>query len=135
MIQPTSTGQLRDIDLPLKCQRNGRIPPRDVNSHVLSWLVILYANFKMTPEAIQVFEHMRVCGFKPHLHACTVLLNVLVKERVNDIDEALHLRDVMEAKGLYPGVVTYNAILRKLCEEGRIKDANKLLLEMSEKKI
>ncbi|KAL2505736.1 Uncharacterized protein Adt_21357 [Abeliophyllum distichum] len=27
MIQPTSTAQLRDIDLPLKCKCNGRIPP------------------------------------------------------------------------------------------------------------
>ncbi|KAL8195383.1 hypothetical protein R6Q57_025786 [Mikania cordata] len=52
---------------------------QDVNSHVLSWLVIFYANLKMNHDAIQVFEHMRrVQGLKPHLPACTVLLNSLV---------------------------------------------------------
>ena len=62
---------------------NALIPTQDdpdVNSHVLSWLVITYANSKMTQDAIQVLEHMRVHGFKPHLHACTVLLNSLVKD-------------------------------------------------------
>ncbi len=54
---------------------------------------------------------------------------------INDLEEALRLCKVMEAKGLYPGVVTYNSILRKLCEEGRIRDANKLLHEMSERKV
>ncbi|KAK3018323.1 hypothetical protein RJ639_002978 [Escallonia herrerae] len=200
----------------------------DVNAHVLSWLLIIYGNLKMTQDAIQVFEHMRAKGFRPHLHACTVLLNSLVKERltdmawkayksmikagvdsniyvfnvlilaccksgdvekaeellgemelkgifpdlftyntlislyckkgmhyealcvqdrmerggvcpdivtVNELDEALRLRKEMEHKGLIPGVVTYNSILRKLCEESRLKDANKLLNEMGEKKI
>ncbi|PWA99746.1 tetratricopeptide repeat (TPR)-like superfamily protein [Artemisia annua] len=172
----------------------------DVNCHVLSLLVIYYANMKMTQDAIQVFEHMRVHGLKLHLPACTVLLNTLVKERLTDtmwkcykkmvkigIVANLHIYNVlihaccksldvekaeeviaemefkcvspdlftyntlislyckkgfaectimmkMEAKGLFPGTVTYK-ILRKLCEESRIKDANKLLIEMSGNKV
>ena len=57
----------------------------DLNSQILSWLVIFYANSRMTQEAIQVFERMRVHGFKPHLHACTVLLNSLAKVRLTDM--------------------------------------------------
>ncbi|KAM2068732.1 hypothetical protein PS2_000346 [Malus domestica] len=57
----------------------------DVNSHVLSWLVIFYANSKMTQDAIQVLGHMRVHGFKPPLHACTVLLSSLVKDRLTNM--------------------------------------------------
>ncbi|XP_061346446.1 pentatricopeptide repeat-containing protein At5g38730-like [Gastrolobium bilobum] len=244
----------------------------EVNSHVLSWLVIHYAKSKMTQDAIQVFEQMRLLyKVKPHLHACTVLLNCLVNDgitnmvwkihkrmvqggvvlniyiynclihacsksgdveraeqllnemeakgalpdiftyntlislyckkgmhyealsiqdkmekeginldivsynsliygfcregrmreamrmfseiksaapnhvtyttlidgycKTNELEQALKMRELMEAKGLYPGVVTYNSILRKLCQDGRIKDANKLLNEMSERKV
>lgn len=243
----------------------------DINSQILSWLVIYYANLRMTYDAIQVFEQIRTHGFRPHLPACTVLLNSLVKDglttmvwkvfkkiirvgvvpnlhiynvlihaccksgdvekaeslfsemelkgvvpdlftfntlislyckrgmhyealsvqnrmesrgispdivtynsliygyckegrmphavrlfreikaatpnnityttlidgycRLNDLEEALRLCKVMEAKGLYLGVVTYNSILRMLCKEGRIKHANELLKEMNERKI
>ncbi|KAB2597416.1 pentatricopeptide repeat-containing protein [Pyrus ussuriensis x Pyrus communis] len=199
------------------------------------WLVIFYANSKMTQGAIQVLGHMRVHGFKPHLHAFTVLLSSLVKHRltnmvwklihaccksggvekaesllsemefkcalpdlftyntlislyskrgmhyealsvrdrmerarvgrmreavrlfreikgatpnhityttfidgycrVNDLEESLRLCEVMKAKELYPGVVTYNSILRKLYEESRMRDVNKLLNEMGERNV
>ncbi|KAL5772418.1 hypothetical protein ACOSQ2_012342 [Xanthoceras sorbifolium] len=33
----------------------------------------------------QVFDQMRVHGLRPHLHACTVLLNSLVKDRLTDM--------------------------------------------------
>ncbi|CAD5333414.1 unnamed protein product [Arabidopsis thaliana] len=192
--------------------------PEDV-SHVFSWLMIYYAKAGMINDSIVVFEQIRSCGLKPHLQACTVLLNSLVKQRLtdtvwkifkkmvklgvvanihvynvlvhacsksgdpekaekllsemeekegrmreatrlfreikddvtanhvtyttlidgycrmNDIDEALRLREVMESRGFSPGVVTYNSILRKLCEDGRIREANRLLTEMSGKKI
>lgn len=42
---------------------------------------------------------------------------------------------MMEVKGFYLGVVIYNSIFRKLCEEGRIRDVNKFLNEMNEKKV
>ncbi|GER35737.1 pentatricopeptide repeat-containing protein [Striga asiatica] len=51
--------------------------------------------------------------------------------RAGDTNEALKLREFMESKELYPAVVTFNAILRRLCEEGRIQDANKLPKEKS----
>ncbi|XP_057453627.1 pentatricopeptide repeat-containing protein At5g38730 [Lotus japonicus] len=243
----------------------------EVNSQVLSWLVIHYAKSRMTQDALQVFEQMRLYQLKPHLPACTVLLSSLLKDgttnvvwkihkrlvqdgvvlniyiynclihacsksrdverakqllnemeekgvvpdiftyntlislyckkgmhyealsiqdkmereginldivsynsliygfckegrmreatrmfseikdatpnhvtyttlidgycKANELDQALKVRELMEAKGLYPGVATYNSILRKLCQDGRIRDANKLLNEMSEKKV
>ncbi|KAL8551051.1 hypothetical protein ACS0TY_000217 [Phlomoides rotata] len=42
-------------------------------------------------------------------------------DRVDDIDEVL--LDIIEAKQLYPGVVTYNALLRKECAEGDMGSA------------
>ena len=41
----------------------------------------------------------------------------------------------MEAKGLCPGVETFNSIIHKLVEEGEMKAANDLLNEMDERKI
>ncbi|KAI3799089.1 hypothetical protein L1987_34379 [Smallanthus sonchifolius] len=158
---------------------------QDVNSHVLSWLVIFYANSKMTHDAIQVFEHMRVHGLKPHLPACTVLLNSLVKERLTDtmwklykkmvkievvpnlhiynvlihaccksldVEKAEELLGEMEIKCVSPDLFTYNTLILLYCKkgmhyealciqdrmdksEGRIKDANKLLNEMSGRKV
>ncbi|KAL2531980.1 Pentatricopeptide repeat-containing protein [Abeliophyllum distichum] len=105
----------------------------DVNSHVLSWLVILYANFKMTPEAIQVFEHMRVCGFKPHLHACTVLLNVLVKERLTDTMWKIYKK--MIKVGVLPNIHVYNVLIHACCKSGDVEKAEGLLSEMEFKGI
>jgi pentatricopeptide repeat protein len=41
----------------------------------------------------------------------------------------------MEASGLAPGVAAYNAILRRLCEDGNLKEVNRLLNEMDERKV
>ncbi|GMY27638.1 pentatricopeptide repeat-containing protein At5g38730 [Fagus crenata] len=137
----------------------------DANSHVLSWLVIFFVNSRMTHDAIQVFEHMRVHRLKPHLHACAVLLNCLVKDRLTDmsgdVKKAEELLSEMELKCVFPDLFTYNTLISLyckrsmhyealavqdrmerggmsadiLCEEGRIRDANKLLNEMSERKV
>lgn len=50
--------------------------------------------------------------------------------RVNGLEETLRLCKVMEDKGLYLGVGTYNSILGRICKEGRIRRANELLKEM-----
>ncbi|GLT62021.1 hypothetical protein SLA2020_346890 [Shorea laevis] len=88
----------------------------DVNSHVLSWLVISYANLRMTQDAIQVFEQMRVHGFKPHLHACTVLLNSLVKERSTHMVWKLYKK--MIRLGVVANIHVYNVLVHACCKSG-----------------
>ncbi|KAL3568239.1 hypothetical protein D5086_030890 [Populus alba] len=119
----------------------------DVNSHVLSWLVIVYGKSKMTHEAIQVFEHMRVNGFRPHLHACTVLLNSLAKDRLTDTVWKIYKK--MVKLGVVSNIHVYNVLLHACCKSGdvekaekvlsemelKLRDANVLLNEMSERKI
>ncbi|KAL0377663.1 UNVERIFIED_CONTAM: Pentatricopeptide repeat-containing protein [Sesamum radiatum] len=105
----------------------------DVNSHVLSWLVIFYANSKMNPDAIQVFEHMRVCGYKPHLHACTALLNSL--ERKADGYHVENLYKKMIKVGVLPNLHVYNVLIHACCKSGDVKKAEELLSEMELKNI
>ncbi|KAL5062230.1 hypothetical protein RYX36_023967 [Vicia faba] len=127
----------------------------EVNSHVLSWIVIHYAKSKMTHDAVQVFEFMSLCNLKPHLHACTVLMNSLLKEGVTNMVWKVYKRMVRD--GVVPNIYIYNCLIHACLKsrdveraefilnemEGKcvvpdiftIRDANKLLNEMSEKKI
>ncbi|KAG6428264.1 hypothetical protein SASPL_112515 [Salvia splendens] len=93
----------------------------DVNAHVLSWLVIFYADSKMSSEAVQVFEHMRVCGYKPHVHACIVLLNSLVKEGLTNLRDAEKVEELlieMESNNVVPDIFTYNTLISLYCKKG-----------------
>lgn len=100
----------------------------DVNSHVLSWLVIFYANSKMNQDAIQVLEHMKVHGFKPHLHACTVLLNSLVKDRLVNMVWKVYKK--MIQTGVVPNIHIYNVLINACCKSGDIEKAEGLVSEM-----
>ncbi|GLT62022.1 hypothetical protein SLA2020_346900 [Shorea laevis] len=82
-------------------------------------------------EALRLFKEIK--GATPNLVTYTTLIDGYC--RVNDLKEALRLREAVEAKHLCPSVVTYNSIIRKLCEEGRIRDANGILNEMSDKNV
>jgi pentatricopeptide repeat protein len=44
-------------------------------------------------------------------------------------------RGEMEARRMPPSVAMYNAIIRKLCEDGKMKEVNGLLSEMDETKV
>ncbi|CAN6542227.1 unnamed protein product [Malus baccata var. baccata] len=101
---------------------------RDVNSHVLSWLVIFYANSKMTQDAIQVLELMRIHGFKPHLHACTALLSSLVKDRMTNMVWKVY-KNMIKA-GVVPNVHLYNVLIHACCKSGDVEKAESLLSEM-----
>ncbi|KAL7141200.1 hypothetical protein ABFS83_08G037500 [Erythranthe nasuta] len=105
----------------------------DVNSHVLSWLVIFYANSKKIPDALQVFDHMRVCGYKPHLHACTVLLNSLVKERLTDTVWKVYKK--MTRVGVVPNLHVYNVLIHACSKSGDVEKADELLSEMESKNV
>ncbi|CAI0455533.1 unnamed protein product [Linum tenue] len=101
---------------------------KDVNSHVLSWLVIVYGNSRMTHEAVQVFEHMRASGFKPHLHACTVLLNALVKDKLTDMVWKVYKK--MVKVGVVANVHVFNVLIHACCKSGDAEKAEKFLTEM-----
>jgi pentatricopeptide repeat protein len=75
---------------------------REVNSHVLSWIVIHYAKSKMTHDAVQVFEQMSLCNLKPHLHACTVLINSLLKDGVTSMVWKVYKRMIQD--GVVPNI-------------------------------
>ncbi|KAJ0099014.1 hypothetical protein Patl1_21556 [Pistacia atlantica] len=98
------------------------------NSHVLSWLVIIYANMKMTEEAVHVFDQMRVHGLSPHLHACTVLLNSLAKDRLTD--KVWKVYKKMVRLGVVANIHVYNVLLHACCKSGDVEKAEKLLSEM-----
>ncbi|CAN0924419.1 Pentatricopeptide repeat-containing protein At5g38730 [Linum grandiflorum] len=100
----------------------------EVNSHVLSWLVIVYGNSRMTHEAMQVFEHMRANSFRPHLHACTVLLNALVKDRLTDTVWKVYKK--MVKVGVVANVHVFNVLVHACCKSGDVEKAEKLLTEM-----
>ncbi|EPS67755.1 hypothetical protein M569_07017, partial [Genlisea aurea] len=99
-----------------------------IMAHVLSWLVIFYANSKMNPDSLQVFEHMIVCGYKPHLHACTVLLNSLVKERLTDTVWKTYKK--MLRVGVVPNLYIYNVLIHACCKSGDVKRAEELFSEL-----
>ncbi|CAN1162754.1 Pentatricopeptide repeat-containing protein At5g38730 [Linum perenne] len=100
----------------------------EVNSHILSWLVIVYGNSRMTHEAMQVFEHMRASGLKPHLHACTVLLNTLVKDKLTDTVWKVYKK--MVKVGVVANIHVFNVLIHACCKSGDVEKAEKLLTEM-----
>lgn len=103
----------------------------DANSQVLSWLLISYSNLKMTQDAIQVFEHMRVHRFRPHLHACTVLLNSLVKDRLTDMVWKIYKK--MVKLGVVPNIHIYNVLVHACSKSGDAEKAESLVNEMESK--
>ena len=104
---------------------------QEVNSQVLSWLVIHYAKSKMTQDAIQVFEQMRLHEVKPHLHACTVLLNSLLKDGVTHMVWKIYKR--MVQVGVVPNIYIYNCLFHACSKAGDVERAEQLLNEMDVK--
>ncbi|KAL5159616.1 Pentatricopeptide repeat-containing protein [Glycine soja] len=104
---------------------------QEVNSQVLSWLVIHYAKSKMTQDAIQVFEQMRLHEVKPHLHACTVLLNSLLKDGVTHMVWKIYKR--MVQVGVVPNIYIYNCLFHACSKSGDVERAEQLLNEMDVK--
>ncbi|CAN4119863.1 unnamed protein product [Withania somnifera] len=100
----------------------------DVNSHLLSWLVIFYANSKLPHDAIQVFDHMRVCKLMPHTHAYAkigvvpnmYIYNVLMHAccKSGDVERAEGLLSEMEFKSTLPDLYTYNTLISLYCKKG-----------------
>lgn len=105
----------------------------EVNSHVLSWLIIFYAKSKMIQDAVQVFDHMRVCGFKPHLHACTVLLNSLVRDGLCHTMWKVYKK--MIKVGVVPNLHIYNVLIHGCCKSGDVEKAEELWSEMELKSV
>ncbi|KAL4286096.1 hypothetical protein AHAS_Ahas19G0052000 [Arachis hypogaea] len=115
-------------------------------------------------DAVQVFEYMRVSGLKPHLHACTVLLNSLVKDgvvkvhkgmvqvgvssnvhiynclihacsRSRDVERAEKLLNEMEGKGISADRVIYTSIAYAYWKAGNMNAASNVLVEMARKSL
>ncbi|KAI9111288.1 hypothetical protein K1719_017700 [Acacia pycnantha] len=103
----------------------------EVNSHVLSWLVIHYAKSKMTDDAIQVFEQMRLYNLNPHLHACTVLLNSLVKDGVTNMVWKVYKQ--MVKASVFPNMHIYNVLIHACSKSGDVERAENILNEMEVK--
>ncbi|GKU97479.1 hypothetical protein SLEP1_g10622 [Rubroshorea leprosula] len=98
-----------------------------------AWLQTLFACLY---HAFELFGEREVDSYGLELYKKMVRLQVVANiQVVNDLKKALRLREAVEAKGLCPSVVTYNSIIRKLCEEGIIRDANRILNEMSDKNV
>ncbi|KAF6153400.1 hypothetical protein GIB67_003590 [Kingdonia uniflora] len=104
-----------------------------LNSQILSWLVVLYAKGKKIREAIQVFEQMESNGIVPHVHACSSLLNELVKARLTDSTWKMYKR--MLQIGVVPNIFVYNVMIHACCNTRDVEKAEQLLNEMELKGI
>lgn len=83
-------------------------------------------------EAINLFKEIKGTTLQPTGITYTILIDCYC--RANDPDTAIRLLREMESKGgLKPGVVTYNAVIRKLCELEKMKGVNDMLNEMDER--
>ncbi|XP_022157769.1 pentatricopeptide repeat-containing protein At5g38730 [Momordica charantia] len=105
----------------------------DVNAHIFSWLMIIYVNCKMSQDAIQVLEYMRLHGIRPHLHACTVLLNSLAKDRLTDMVWKIYKK--MVQIGVLPNIHIYNVLIHACCKSGDVEKAEQILSEMELKSV
>ncbi|ERN10234.1 hypothetical protein AMTR_s00171p00059960 [Amborella trichopoda] len=103
------------------------------NSEVLSWLIIYYAQSKMTQDAIQIFNQMNIHGFKPHLHACTSLLSALAKEKLTATLWKIHER--MVEIGIMFNTHVYNAMIHACYISGDVEKAEKLVKDMDERRV
>nr|GEV67475.1 hypothetical protein [Tanacetum cinerariifolium] len=83
---------------------------------------------KMTQDAIQVFEHMRVHGLKLHLPTCTVLLSSLVKERLTDTMWKSYKK--MVKIGIVPNLHIYNVLIHACCKSLDVVKAEEVMSEM-----
>ncbi|KAI9070714.1 hypothetical protein K1719_047323 [Acacia pycnantha] len=110
-----------------------RMEREGINLDIVSYNSLIYGFCRegRMREAMRIFSNIK--GAIPNTVTYTTLIDGYCKS--NDLEQALKMREAMQAEGLYPGVVTCNTILRKLCQDGKIREANKLLIEMSERKI
>lgn len=83
-------------------------------------------------EAVRLFKEIKGAALEPSRVTYTTLIDGYC--RANDPDTAIRLLREMDTKGgLKPGVVTYNAVIRKLCELEKMKGVNDMLNEMDER--
>ncbi|GER45286.1 pentatricopeptide repeat-containing protein [Striga asiatica] len=100
-------------------------------------LISMYCKKAMHYEALCVQERMKISGISPDIVTYNLLIYSYSRE--GRVREALRLFKEIKG-GVLPNhmgsaELAFNAILRRLCEEGRIQDANRLLNEMGERKI
>ncbi|KAK3018710.1 hypothetical protein RJ639_005051 [Escallonia herrerae] len=91
----------------------------DVNAHVLSWLLIIYGNLKMTQDAFQsgdvekaeeLLGEMELKGIFPDLFTYNnTLISLYCKKSMHY--EALCVQDRMERGGVRPDIVTFNSLI------------------------
>ena len=74
---------------------------------------------------------MRLCRVKPHLHACTVLLNSLVKNGVTTMVWKIHKR--MVQVGVVPNIHIYICLMHACSRSRDVERAQQLLNEMEVK--
>jgi pentatricopeptide repeat protein len=80
-------------------------------------------------EAVRLFKEVKGVGLEPTRVSYTTLIDGYC--RANDPETAIRLLREMDSKEeLRPGVVTYNAVIRKLCELDKMKGVNDMLNEM-----
>jgi pentatricopeptide repeat protein len=80
---------------------------------------------KRSREAFTIFEQMKRAGLRPDKFTYTSLIKVC--EREGDIQELLY---DMKERGVPADVVTYNTIMKTLCEKRQWTQATRLVTEM-----
>jgi len=95
---------------------------------VVSYNAIIKAltKFGQFEEAIQTFYQLKTSGIKPDKYTYTALAKAVIVED-SDVEELLY--DMREA-GVDTDVVTFNTIIRYLCEQRKVSAARKVVTFM-----
>lgn len=102
---------------------SSQVPVRD---HVTYNTVIsAFCKAKRSREAFTIFEQMKRAGLRPDKFTYTALIKVC--EREGDIQELLY---DMKERGVPADVVTFNTIMKTLCEKRQWTQATRLVTEM-----
>lgn len=108
--------------------QGGSNPCKDLISY--NTIIGALAKAGRAEDAFSMFDRMKRSNLKPDKYTYTSLINACVKE--GDMQELLF---DMKEQGVHPDVVTYNAMIRSLCDRYQWFEAKKLVTEMESRGI
>jgi pentatricopeptide repeat protein len=108
--------------------QSGSLPAKDL----ISFNTIIGALTKAgrSEHAFLMFDRMRRSNVKPDKYTYTSLIKACVKE-----GDSQELLVDMKEQGVQPDVVTYNTMIRSLCDRFQFSEAKKLVTEMESRGI
>ena len=119
----TALSLFDDMTKPKNINEEKRKPERDVVSYNTMISALSAAGLSM--EAFRVFDRMKQSKVRPDKYTYTPLIRVCQND--GDVEELLY---DMKENNIQLDTVTYNTMIRSLCEKRRWTEASKLVTEM-----